>query len=147
MFAQARQVHQLATRWKQAIGSDTAGRGRVLRELRLPGELVPLSSSMWVRGARSVSKLPGFDWLLRLLARRHLRQIATCVATALQARGLLPAKLSPTVSGDRDGGLRVCLPGADHQNQACFIEALGELFDPLRDPRYLIFERQRYLAV
>jgi len=144
MCAAAEGREALAGRWARCLDRGPGRSGELRPEVLLPpGAWAP---ALAVRATGDGRGIVGR--LCEWLARRRLLRIGRAVVEVLEEQGALTSGGRPVVELDRArGSLSLGLQGASYADRSRFVALVGEVFDCLASPRYLLRRRDRYWAV
>jgi len=123
--------------WKKAIAPRLEGRFlRPVRTLSTPTALVRSRFTAWLGDSETGIRARARRWLQV----RRLRKIATAIVDEMAEL----VDIDPDFSSDQlrvslsGKSIRVSLPGAAEEIQACLVRSLAEYFDLFDNPRYLL---------
>jgi len=132
--------------WKNAIAPRLEGRFlRPVRTLSTPTALVRSRFTAWLGDSETGIRATARRWLQV----RQLRKIAAAIVDEMAERvdidpNFSSRQLRVTLSGK---SIRVSLPGAAEEVQACLVRSLAEYYDLFDNPRYLLRTQVGWSAV
>lgn len=144
MFRHAEDRARLADLWRRALPVEGEGRGRLVRETRLPRRLAP-----WVVIPLLGSRGRLADWIGRWLLRRRtagiVRALTEGLLEAQPAGGSTPSPaIEVRVEPER---VVIRVLGLDTRDEMRVQQALQDVFCPLFSPRYLLAGRRSVYTV
>ena len=132
--------------WKKAIAPRLEGRFlRPVRTLSTPTALVRSRFTAWLGDSEKGLRASACRWLQVRLLRNIAAAIVDEMAELVDIDPDFSSRqLRVTVSGK---SIRVSLPGAGEEIQACLVRSLAEYYDLFDNPRYLLRAKVGWFAV
>jgi hypothetical protein len=142
--AEACKRDRMAEAWRDAIFHPEAVHSRVMHEVFVPVPRIPSHpiARHWLRGQGG-----WFDWARAWWLERRMYRISRVLLDALQDLELIQSEAPAVIVSTGTESLRVRVAGVSCREEALFVSALREIFDPLQSPRYLLVARDEVFAV